>query len=66
MLIRSTQPGSDFNGFCRSIENVCGAVDLRAFDFFEGVINALFGHKKTESKGKCAKNDYFINGLHIQ
>ncbi len=44
-------PDLYFNGLSRGIEYGGSTVDFRAFDFFEGVINALLGYKKTKSKG---------------
>lgn len=54
--------------FCRfSVgDNKGCALHLGALHFFEGIIYALLGDKKAESKDNSAKNDYFIDGLHIQ
>ena len=54
--------------FCRfSVgDNKSCALNLGTLNFFEGIIYALLGDKKTESKDNSAKNDYFIDGLHIQ
>ena len=56
----------NFDGFGRRVDDRDCAVDLGAFDFLEGVINALFGCKNTEGKNYRTQNDYFINSLHIQ
>ena len=54
--------------FCRfSVgDNEGCALHLRTLNFFESIIYALLGDKKTESKDNSAKNNYFIDGLHIQ
>jgi hypothetical protein len=66
VLIRKRDPILNFDGFSRGVENRGSTVNLGAFDFFEGVIDAFLGHKKAECKYDCAKNNYFVNGLHIQ
>ena len=42
------------------------ALYLGAFYFFEGIIYTLLGNEKTECKDYGTKNDYFVDGLHIQ
>ena len=60
------KPNLNFDGLGRRVDYWDCAVDLGAFDFLEGVVNALFGRKKTEGKNYRTQNDYFINSLHIQ
>jgi hypothetical protein len=66
MLIRKRDLTLNFYGFSRGVENRSSAVNLGAFDFFEGVIDTFLGHKKAECIYDYAKNNYFVNGLHIQ